>query len=98
MRRPAATEGARQHMQPRSVRASECVPDANFDRVRGILISGQNPRQPIAFVVLEQQDLVVVRAAQITVELEIRANRDVYSDGAASRRIQPARGLTVGID
>ncbi len=68
----AAGKRARPSRRPRSAPTSECVPDANFDRVRGILVSRQDPRQPIALVVLEQQDLIVARAAQIAGERQVR--------------------------
>ena len=43
--------------------ASERVPDAEFERVRLlILVARENPGEPIAFFVFEQDDLIVDRS------------------------------------
>src|SRR5689334_25124996 len=52
--------------------ASERMSDAEFERVRlAILVARENPGQPIAFLVFEQDDLIVDRCAETAGERQV---------------------------
>ena len=92
-RRPRSGEQRRQ--QPR---ASERVPLADFERVGAVLVLRQHPRQRVALVELEQDDLVARRRRQAARVGQEDAVRDALADRDARRRVEvEARRLLIRI-
>ena len=59
------------------------MPHADLDGIARVLVAREDPRQPLALVVLEQQDLIVERTAQAAGEREVDAVRDALADRLA---------------